>query len=99
MMPTETLRIHVLAQASLLYARADLEWRRAASSARALFPAQSRPRLAPIGDPHSHVRRLWDARARALARMIAARAALERARARRRRMDPPGLTILLLPAP
>lgn len=96
-MAVDPVRLRGLARASLLYARADLDWRRAAATARAVFPAVDRPGHAPIGDPNSRVRQLWEARERALARMLALRAAIERARARQARSASPRILLLLPP--
>ena len=82
--PALQLRRRVLARTWLGYVEADLAWARASRAARAWFPAGQRPDARPIGDPGSRVRRLHEARERALLRFLAARAAFERARTRRR---------------
>ena len=74
--------LRVLARASMIYVRADLDWRHAAETAVALFPPGSHPGRAPIGDPRSRMRRLWEARERALLRVVALREGLARSRAR-----------------
>lgn len=82
--PALHLRRRVLARSWLAYVEADRAWTVAASAARAWFPAGQRPDARPIGDPGSRVRHLHEARERALLRFLAARAAFERARMRRR---------------
>jgi hypothetical protein len=79
-----TVRRRVLARTWIRYVEADLAWARESRAARAWFPAEERPDARPIGDPGSRVRRLHEARERALLRFLAARAAFERARNRHR---------------
>ncbi len=89
------MRYRLLLRAERRFESADRHWHAAARAARALFPAPARPPVLPIGDPGSRVRRLWERRERDLLALLAARAALDRAR---RRQRPEGVPRLLIRA-
>ena len=82
MRPDIAHRHRVLARAFAAYLAADRAWRMEAGWARLYFPPADRPPSVPIGDPGSRVRRLHEARERALLRFLAAREKLEAARRR-----------------
>lgn len=75
----------VIARALTAYVEADIAWRRAARRARLYFPCSERPQNPPIGDAGSPMRRLHEARERALLRLMAIRAETRGLRKPRRR--------------
>lgn len=81
------VRRRMLVQIQRRYAEADRDWARAIAEASRWFPATPPHPLAPIGNPGSHVREVYDARDRALAQLGAARAKLHAAQARAGRRD------------
>lgn len=76
------------------YLRADRAWRLAQKEALAWFPASRRPAVPPIGDPGSHVRRLFDYRNRSLALLTIAHHEVTLARRRSARR----IQVLALPS-
>lgn len=97
MHPDLGVQRRVLIRSYRLYLDADRNWTIAVREAKNWFPAGQRPRGAVIGDRHSRIRRLYEARERALHRLLLAREKLENAR---RRLAGPRererMTILLL---
>lgn len=61
---TKAYRRYLDAEASLYTAQ---------QTARSFFPPNSRPQVPPIGQPGSRIRRLYDRRERALARLVLVR--------------------------
>ncbi|MCW3782434.1 hypothetical protein [Defluviimonas salinarum] len=99
MHPDLRVQRRVLVASYTRYMVADREWTVATQEARSWFPAGKRPTSPLLGDPGSRVRRLYEARERALQRLLLAREKLERARLRlaeRRRRDAEGTRIYLL---
>lgn len=92
------VRRRVLAITYRRYLTADRAWSEALREVRAWFPRGSGPNRAPIGDPGSPVRRLYERRERALLQLQAARQQLESAKRRLRGRDGggAGARILLL---
>lgn len=89
----------VLVESYKRYVETDRQWIVAEYEAKSWFPAGSPPAIVYLGDIGSKVRRLHDARERALERLMFARAELERARRLRkirRREDHGRVQILLL---
>lgn len=76
------------------YLRAEDAWRQAQIEALSWFPERIRPAVAPIGNPGSSLRRLYDRRMQALTKLTVARQKLDEAR---RRSMPP-VRIIALPA-
>ena len=64
------------------YLRADRAWRLAQEEALSWSPASRRPTVPPIGDPGSHVRKLYDYRDRVLAQLTVAHQEMSRVRRR-----------------
>lgn len=64
------------------YIEADLAWHTALEEMRVWFPPTDRPNRAAMGNPGSEMRRIYEARARALVQLEAARQKLETARRR-----------------
>ena len=64
------------------YIEADLAWHTALDEMRVWLPPTERPNRAAMGNPGSEMRRIYEARARALIQFEAARQKLETARRR-----------------
>ncbi|MGR3635007.1 MAG: hypothetical protein ACU0BK_03680 [Shimia sp.] len=69
-------------QASQSYTAADFAWRKALSHARALVPGAVSRKVSTIGAPGSRMRRLYEARDKALHRLQVAHLKLDVARTR-----------------
>ncbi len=82
MHPDLTVQRRVLARSYRLYLDADRSWSLAVRESKSWFPLSHRPPTAFLGDPGSRLRRLHDARERALQRLLVARSKLEQARRR-----------------
>ncbi len=72
----------VLVSAYRRYLEADRAWTVAQRDAQSWFPASRRSKVATVGDRGSKVRRSYETREDALARLLLVRAKLERARQR-----------------
>jgi len=72
----------VLVKCFRLYLDADRDWTLAVQEARSWFPSGRRPGGLLLGEPRSRVRQLYEARERALQRLLVAREKLERSRMR-----------------
>lgn len=70
----------VLIESYRRYIDADRQWDVAKRAAQSWFPAEGPPAVVRLGDPESKVRRLYNARERARARLMLARAELKRVR-------------------
>lgn len=101
MHPDLSVQREVLIRSYRLYLDADRDWNIAVREAKTWFPARRRATAIMFGDPGSRVRRLYEARERALQRLLIAREKLENARqrlARIRQQDQVRTRILLLSA-
>lgn len=80
------------------YLDADRAWTQVQREARSWFPARKPSKVTILGDPGSRVRRIYEAREEALARLLLVRAKLERARKRldRQQQREGGMRVLLL---
>ncbi|MCV2869913.1 hypothetical protein OEW28_14875 [Defluviimonas sp. WL0002] len=86
-----------LSKSYRLYLDADRRWTVAVQETKSWFSGTTRPPTAFLGDPGSRVRRLYDARDRALQRLLVARGKLEEARRRLRdRKSSSGRTLYLI---
>lgn len=94
MHPDLGVQRRVLIRSYRLYLDADRNWTIAVREAKSWFPAGQGPRGPMIGDRHSRIRRLYEARERALHRLLLAREKLENAR--RRLATPRERTTILL---
>ena len=82
MHPDLAVQRRVLMKSYRLYLEADRTWTLAVQGARSWFPEGRRPAGMLLGNPRSRVRQLYEARDRALQRLLIARAELERSQRR-----------------
>ena len=97
MQPELTTRRRVLRLTFQRYIEADREWRQALVEMKRWFPRSAAPYGGAIGDPGSRVRRIYDARMRALLQFEAAYQKFETARRRlaQRATRAPGRVLVL----
>jgi hypothetical protein len=99
MHPDLRVRRRLLVLSYRRYLDADRAWALAEREARAWLPAKTPPPVALVGNPGSRVRRLYETRERALARLLLAREKLEQGRLRlddRRARGIGGVQVFLL---
>ncbi|MFC2967590.1 hypothetical protein [Acidimangrovimonas pyrenivorans] len=82
MQPELATRRRLLRLTFQRYIEADREWREALLEMKSWFPKFAAPHGGAIGNPGSRVRRVYDARARALLQFEAAQAKFETAKRR-----------------
>ncbi|MCW3784575.1 hypothetical protein [Defluviimonas salinarum] len=86
----------VLVKSYRRYLDADHDWTMAVEQSLSWVQPRDRPQVSGLGEPGSRVRRLYEARERALQRLVAARDKLERARRRIEQRDRAPRRLLLL---
>ncbi|MCV2874606.1 hypothetical protein OEZ71_20090 [Defluviimonas sp. WL0050] len=99
MHPDLGVQRRILIRSYRFYLDADRAWNDALEEARSWYPVGQRRTACIFGDPGSRVRRLYEARDRALQRLLVAREKLENARrriARNRQSDRGSTRIFLL---
>ena len=88
MHPDLGVQHRVLIRSYRFYLDADRDWTAALEEAKSWYPVGQRKTSCFLGDPGSRIRRLYEARERALNRLLLAREKLESARMRLARRDP-----------